>query len=195
MEKVDRRREKIIQYIQDRLGAGSSPTVREICEDLRIPSTSTVHSDLKYLVDIGAIEMMDGLNRTIRLPGEAGVRVPLVGTVAAGVPILAVENVEQYIPVALPGGRGKQLFALRVKGDSMINAAILEGDIVVVEKTPVAENGQIVVAMVEDEATVKRYYKENGQFRLQPENDAYAPILVERVDVLGRVLSVIRYYH
>ena len=195
MEKVDRRREKIVQYIQERLNNGSSPTVREICEDLHIPSTSTVHSDLKYLVEIGSIEMMDGLNRTIRLPGAPGVRVPLVGTVAAGQPILALENIEQYLSVALPHVRGQQLFALRVKGDSMMRAAILEDDIVIIEKTPVASNGQIVVAMLEDEATVKRYYKENGHFRLQPENEAYEPIIVDRVDILGRVVSVIRYYN
>lgn len=196
MEKVDRRREKILQYIEERLSAGSSPTVREICEDMHIPSTSTVHSDLKHLVEIGAIEMRDGLNRTIRLPGDPGVRVPLVGSVAAGVPILAVENIEKYISIALPGGySGKRLFALRVQGDSMINAAILPDDIIVIEKTPVANNGQIVVALVGDDATVKRYYKENGHHRLQPENDSYEPIIVDNVDILGRVVSVIRYYN
>ena len=194
MEKVDKRREKIYRYIVERIGGGYAPTVREICRDLGIPSTSTVHSDLKYLSQTGAIEMDDGLGRAIRLPGDTVRPVPLVGTVAAGTPILAVENIEQYIPVAAAHSRGDELFALRVKGDSMVKAAILEGDIVVVEKTPTAENGQIVVAMVGDEATVKRYYKEKGQFRLQPENDSYEPILLSKVTVLGRVLSVLRFY-
>jgi repressor LexA len=117
-----------------------------------------------------------------------------VGTVAAGTPILAVQNIEQYIPVGLDGMQGKDLFALRVKGDSMVNAAIMEGDIVVVESSPVARDGEIVVAMVDGEATVKRFYKEKGHYRLQPENDAYDPIIVDDVDVLGPVLAVVRYY-
>lgn len=194
MEKVEKRRDKIYAYIRDRLGEGTPPTVREICQHLHIPSTSTVHSDLKHLVGTGLIEMTEGLNRTIRLPGAAAVRVPLLGTVAAGVPITAVQNIERYIPVGLDGMQGKELFALRVKGDSMIKAAIMEGDIVVVESSPTAENGRIVVAMVDDEATVKRFYKENGGYRLQPENDEYQPILVDSVEVLGPVLAVLRYY-
>jgi repressor LexA len=194
MEKVEKRREKIYAYIQMRLGEGTAPTVREICKHLGIASTSTVHSDLKSLINTGRIEMEEGLNRTIRLPGAAAMRVPLVGTVAAGVPILAVQNIEQYIPVGLDGAQGKDLFALRVKGDSMVNAAIMEGDIVVVESTPVARDGEIVVAMVDEEATVKRFYKEGGHYRLQPENDAYAPIIVDEVEVLGPVLAVVRYY-
>lgn len=194
MEKVDKRREKIYSYIKERLSGGFSPTVREICEHLNIPSTSTVHSDLKHLTHKGLIEMTEGLNRTIRLPGAAGLQVPLVGTVTAGVPILAMQNIEQYIPVALSGHSPEELFALRVQGDSMVNAAIMDGDIVVVESTPVAENSQIVVAMIDDEATVKRYYKENGHYRLQPENDSYDPIIVPEVDILGKVLAVMRFY-
>jgi len=194
MEKVDKRRGKIYRYIVKRIGEGYAPTVREICRDLSIPSTSTVHSDLRHLSESGAIITSDGLGRTIRLPGESSRPVPLVGTVAAGTPILAVENIEQYIPVAASHARGDDLFALRVKGDSMIKAAILDGDIVVVEKTPMAENGQIVVALVEDEATVKRYYKENGHFRLQPENDDYEPILLDKVSILGKIVTVLRFY-
>jgi len=194
VEKVDNRREKIYRYIVKRIGEGYAPTVREICKDLSIPSTSTVHSDLRFLAESGSIIMSDGLGRAIRLPGESSRLVPLVGTVAAGSPILAVENIEQYIPLAAPHGRGDDLFALRVRGDSMVGAAILEDDIVVVEKSPTAENGQLVVALVEDEATVKRYYKEDGRFRLQPENDAYPPILLDEVTVLGRVVSVLRFY-
>lgn len=194
MEKVDKRREKIYQYILQRLTQGTAPTVREICEYLNIPSTSTVHSDLKELVNTGCIEMTEGLNRTIRLPGISGTRVPLLGTVTAGEPILAVQNIEQYIPVAMSARLDQQLFALRVVGDSMIKAAILSGDIVVVECTPVAENGEIVVAMIDNEATVKRFYKENGAYRLQPENDDYAPIFTDQVDILGKVVSVMRFY-
>lgn len=194
MEKVRKRRENIYAYILQRLDDGVSPTVREICEHLSIPSTSTVHSDLKHLMNTGRIEMTEGLNRTIRLPGTGATRVPLVGTVTAGQPILALQNIEEYIPVPISPKAGKELFALRVKGDSMINAAILDGDIIVVEQTPVANNGQIVVAMVNEEATVKRYYKENGGFRLQPENDNYEPIILNEVDILGEVVSVIRFY-
>lgn len=194
MEKVDKRREKIYQYIQQRLGEGTSPTVREICEHLHIPSTSTVHSDLKHLVAEGYIEMNGGLNRTIRLPGPSGIRVPVVGMVTAGLPVLAVQNIEQYIPVAVPGSEGKELFALNVRGDSMIQAAIQDGDLVIVERTPVARNGEIVVAMIGDEATVKRFFREDGHFRLQPENDVYKPILADEVEILGRVVAVLRYY-
>lgn len=194
MEKVEKRREKIYAYILERLAEGCSPTVREICNHLSIPSTSTVHSDLKHLLNLGLIEMTEGLNRTIRLPGGSAMRIPLVGTVAAGQPILAVQNIEQYISVGLDNASGRDLFALRVKGDSMINAAIMEGDVVVVESIPVAQNGQIVVAMVEEEATVKRFYKQGGKFRLQPENDNYEPIIVDKVEVLGKVVAVLRFY-
>ena len=195
VEKVDKRREKIYAYIQRRILEGSSPTVREICRELSVSSTSTVHSDLRSLVQDGLIEMEEGLNRTIRLPGAPAARVPLVGTVAAGVPILAQQNIEQYITVGLGYLRDKELFALRVKGDSMINAAILDGDVVIVERISSAENGQIVVAMVDDEATVKRYYKENGHYRLQPENDQMEPMIFDRVEVLGRVVAVQRIYN
>jgi len=194
MERIDKRRQRMLEYIIDRIGSGYPPSVREICKDLGIASTSTVHSDLHYLTEQGFIEMDTGRNRTIRLAGSENIQVPLLGTVTAGQPILAVENIEQYIPVGGLSTRGKDLFALRVKGDSMTNAAILDGDIVVVEKTPVASNGQIVVAMIEDEATVKRYYKENGHYRLQPENDSYEPIISEELTVLGKVVSVIRIY-
>lgn len=194
MKKVETRREKIYTYICERINQGFSPTVREICRDLQIISTSTVHSDLKSLRDAGYIDMTGNLNRSIKLPGEPTARVPLVGAVAAGKPILALQNIEQYINVSLPAAGFRKLFALRVKGDSMINAAILDGDIVVVEQTPSAENGWIVVAMVGDEATVKRFYKENGRFRLQPENDSMQPIIVDDVTILGRVLAVHRYY-
>lgn len=195
MRKVQERRDRVYRYILKRLGEGYSPTVREICEDLNISSTSTVHGDLHYLVNKGMINMEEGRNRTIRLPGPPNAHVPLLGTVTAGLPILAVENIEQYIPVALMTGMDSEgLFALRVKGDSMKDAAILDHDIVIVQQTPVAENSEIVVALLDDEATVKRFYKENGHFRLQPENDDFDPIIVDELEVLGKVVSVIRFY-
>jgi repressor LexA len=194
MEKVDKRREKMYRYIVERIDDGSPPTVREICRALDIKSTSTVHSDLKAMADEGLLTVAEGLNRAIRLPGRSSVSVPLVGTVAAGVPILAVENIESYIPVASERLSGRELFALHVKGESMINAAILPGDIAVVEKTPAAEDGQIIVALVGEEATVKRYFRESGgRHRLQPENSAFEPLVLDEVEVLGRVVSVIRY--
>lgn len=195
MEKIDKRRQKIYEYIVNRISTGYSPSVREICQDLGIASTSTVHGDLHFLTDKGYIEMENGRNRTVRLAGGGNAQVPLLGVVTAGIPILAAENIEQYIPVSPEIARGKDLFALRVKGDSMIKAAILDKDIVIVEKSPAAENGQIVVAMIEDEATVKRYYRENGHHRLQPENDVYEPIISDEVSILGRVVSVLRIYN
>ena len=134
------------------------------------------------------------MKRTIRLAGSTGkaTPVPLLGTVTAGLPILAQEQIEEYIPVAL--GKSGDYFALHVRGSSMINAHIIDGDIIIVEKTPVAENGDIVVALVGDEATVKRFYKEKGHFRLQPENDDFEPIIVDELALLGRVVTVIRNY-
>lgn len=194
MERIDNRRQKMFEYIVERISSGYPPSVREICQDLDIASTSTVHSDLHYLTEQGYIEMDTGRNRTIRLTGGGTVPVPLLGTVTAGQPILAVENIERYIPVSGLVANGRELFALRVRGDSMVKAAILDDDIVVVEKTPSAKNGEIVVAMIEEEATVKRYFRENGHHRLQPENDNYQPIISEEVSILGKVVSVVRVY-
>ena len=120
--------------------------------------------------------------------------VPIMGKVTAGFPIEAIEDIEGYVPVSESVRRGRELFALRIQGDSMINAGILDGDIVVVNREQTAENGEIVVALIEDEATVKRFYKENGHFRLQPENPSYEPIIVPECSILGRVIEVIRYY-
>lgn len=193
LDKVKQRRMQIYRYILQRVGAGNAPTVREICSDLHISSTSTVHKDLQMMAADGLIEITGGLNRAIRLPGETGTLVPLVGVITAGEPILAVQNIEQYLSIPFAkAAHGKELFALRIRGDSMKKAAILDGDIVVFEETPAAENGQIVAALLEDEATVKRFYRENGGFRLQPENDDYAPILLDKVQILGRAVSVMR---
>ena len=185
---------KILDFIRNSLQDGVSPSVREICNATGFKSTATVHNHLQSLEDKGLIVRNKGKNRSIRLSEDYTVFVPILGRVTAGVPILAVEDVEGYLPISETVRRGRELFALRVVGESMINAGILDNDIVVVHKTPVAENGQIVVAMIEDEATVKRFYKENGHFRLQPENDTFSPIISDKCCVLGQVISVIRYY-
>ena len=185
---------QILDYIRDRIDEGLPPSVREICAALDIKSTSTAHKYLGELRERGLIEKGDRLNRAITLPDDRSIRVPLVGTVTAGQPILAVEEIEGYIPYRSRHLHSRDLFALRVRGESMINAGILDGDIVVVRRTPTAENGDIVVALVEDEATVKRFYKEKGHFRLQPENDEMEPIIVDSVSILGRVISLIREY-
>ena len=150
---------------------------------------------LNSLEEAGYIERDPLMKRTIRIKGydTKAYYVPLVGTVTAGQPILAVESIEDYIPVPVKN-KGQNMFALKVRGDSMVNAGILDGDTVVVEQTPVALNGEIVVALIGDEATVKRFYKEKGHFRLQPENDAYEPIIVNEVAILGKVNMVIRTY-
>lgn len=169
------------------------PSVREICAATGLRSTSTVHSHLKSLAALGYITRDAGLNRSIHIVGaSAAKQVPILGKVTAGLPILAVEDIEGYIPY--PDKSGKELFALHVDGLSMINAGILDGDYVIAEKTPVAENGEIVVGMIGDEATVKRFYKEKGTFRLQPENPDFEPIISDEITILGKVIAVIRYY-
>ena len=169
------------------------PSVREICAATGLRSTSTVHSHLKSWEALGYITRDAGLNRSIHIVGaSAAKQVPILGKVTAGLPILAVEDIEGYIPY--PDKSGKELFALHVDGLSMINAGILDGDYVIAEKTPVAENGEIVVGMIGDEATVKRFYKEKGTFRLQPENPDFEPIISDEITILGKVIAVIRYY-
>lgn len=185
----------VYEYIRQRIDEGFVPSVREICTELGFASTSTAHRSISKLVDEGLLEKHgSNLNRAIRLKGDESVRVPLVGTVTAGQPITAIEHIEGYLGFNPKKHYEGKLFALKVKGESMINAAILDGDTVIVEQTPVAQNGEIVVAMTaEGEATVKRFYKENGRYRLQPENDAMPPIILKEVTILGRVISVIRY--
>ena len=184
---------EILAYIKERLADSVPPTVREICRDLAIKSTSSAHRYLKSLEAKGYITMGDRENRTIRLVGtSAAAQIPLLGTVAAGQPILAFEDVEDYIPFSARGEDPSKLFALRVKGESMIEAAILDGDVIVVRQTPTVRNGEIAVALVEDEATVKRFYKENGHYRLQPENSSMDPIIVDDCRILGRVVAVMR---
>ncbi|SCH45157.1 LexA repressor [uncultured Ruminococcus sp.] len=184
----------IYEYIVDRISHNLSPTVREICRDLNIKSTSTVHRYINELCEEGLIVKLDNHNRSIQLPNSNVARVPILGNVAAGSPITAIEEIEGYIPFDSGFGDPSELFALTIKGDSMINAGIFDGDIVIVKKSPVARNGEIVVALVDDSATTKTFYKENGHFRLQPENDDYEPIIVKEVVILGKVVASIRYF-
>ena len=186
---------KIYEYIRDCiLNRGFSPTVREIGEELGIKSTSTVHYYLKELSEEGYIIKDSMKKRTIKLPSSDACAVPLLGTVTAGLPITAIEEVEEYISIPNLTGDSDDYFALHVRGDSMIGAGILDGDIIVVKKTPVCHNGDIVVALIDDEATVKRLYKEKGYFRLMPENPAYEPIIVEEVTILGKIAALVRNY-
>lgn len=186
---------KVYNYLKNRTQNGLPPTVREICAATGLKSTSSVHAHLKTLEREGYISRDAGLNRAIHLTGEQNtVQVPIVGRVAAGQPILAVEDVEGYLPYCPRTHSSDDYFALNVRGDSMKDAGILNGDIVVAIKTPTALDGEIVVAMIEDEATVKRLYREKDRIRLQPENPAYEPIYATDVTILGKVVAVYRYY-
>lgn len=194
MKKLSEKQQKVLDFLQERARDGIPPSVREICSATGIKSTSTVHMHLKTLEEEGYISRQQGLNRAIKLPHEQGNRIPLLGKVTAGHPILAVEEAEEFVPYS--GGQFdiKELFALRVSGTSMINAGILDGDMVVVRRTEAVENGDIVVALIEDEATVKRIFAEDGHIRLQPENPAFEPIIVPECRVLGKVVSLLRYF-
>ncbi len=196
MKGLNSTQQKIYEYLSERSQNGVPPSVREIGAAVGLKSTSSVQANLDALEEAGYIERDPMLKRSIRVRGNASnfTQVPLIGTVTAGMPILAVEAIEGYVPYGGTVSKDKSLFALRVRGDSMVNAGILNNDIVIAEKTPYASNGEIVVALLNDEATVKRFYKENGQFRLQPENDAYEPIISDEVIILGKLVSLIRYY-
>lgn len=193
MKPLTKSQQKVYDYIKACFEENRIPSVREVCAATGLKSTSTVHLHLNTLEERGLIERDKGLNRSIRLSGfEKSSQIPIMGKVTAGMPILAVEDIEGYVPVSENLRRGRELFALRVCGESMINAGILDGDVAIVHRTPVAENGDIVVALMEDEATVKRFYKEDGHFRLQPENDAFEPIIVDELALLGKVIAIYR---
>lgn len=192
MDNLTPKQQKVLAFLQERAQTGVPPTVREICLAAGIKSTSTVHAYLKVLEQGGYIQRDGRLNRSIRMPGETVARVPLLGKVTAGLPITAVEEVTDYVPYSGGGYEPGELFALRVSGTSMLYAGILDKDIVIVRKTPAAENGDIVVALIGDEATVKRIYFEEDHIRLQPENDAFEPIIVKEAVVLGKVISLVR---
>lgn len=196
MRPINDTQQKIYEFLCERSQCGVPPSVREIGAAVGLRSTSSVQANLDALEESGYIERDPLLKRSIRVLGQAEnvTSVPLLGTVTAGMPILAVEQIEGYIPYNGRVSRDKSLFALKVRGESMLWAGILDGDIVIAEKTPSAVNGEIVVAMIEDEATVKRFYKEKGHFRLQPENDAFEPIITNEVIILGKVIALYRYY-
>jgi len=197
MNPISDTQRKIYEFLLERSQTnGVPPSVREIGKAVGLSSTSSVQANLDALENAGYIERDPMLKRSIRILGQAEnvTSVPLLGTVAAGQPILAIEQAEGYLPYSGHVSKDKPLFALKVKGESMLWAGILDGDIVFAERTPVASNGEIVVALVGDEATVKTFYKENGHFRLQPENDAFEPIIVKEVTILGKVVAVLRYY-
>lgn len=194
MKTVSEKALKVYDYILERSIDGVPPSVREICNELGFKSTSTAHKFLVELEQAGYIVRGNGLNRNIRVNVEKVLQVPIVGNVAAGQPITAIQNVEGYIPYKARGYSYGDLFALNVRGDSMINVGILDGDIVVAKSLSYAEDGEIVVAMVEEEATVKRFYKTNGHFELRPENDRYEPIICDEVTILGKIVACIRSY-
>ena len=194
MRKVTENEKMVFEFIKDRIEEGYPPTVREICAEFGFKSTSTAHRYINNLTAKGLLEKGNNRNRAIRLTGGNGMKIPLVGTVTAGIPITAIEEITDYISFQPARHYSNPLFALKVRGESMINAAILDGDMVVIEQTPYAENGDIVCALVDNEsATIKTFYKEGGHYRLQPENDTMDPIIVDEVSILGKVVGVVRY--
>ncbi len=201
--KLSAKQREILEYIKKEiLNKGYPPAVREICEAVGLKSTSSVHAHLETLEKNGyirkdptkprAIEVIDD---TFNLTRREMVNVPVIGRVAAGEPLLAVENVENYFPIPVEMMPNAEAFMLNVKGESMINAGILDGDQILVQKQSDAQNGDIVVALVEDSATVKTFYKEDGYYRLQPENDTMDPIIVKNCEILGKVFGVFRFFH
>ena len=200
--KITKKQAEILEYIKNEiLNRGFPPAVREICEAVNLKSTSSVHSHLETLEKNGyirrdpskprAIEIIDDNFNLVR---REMVNVPIVGRVSAGEPILAVENIEDYFPIPAEFMPNTQTFMLTVKGESMINAGIFDGDQILVQQQSTAKNGEMVVAMINDSATVKTYYKEEGYFRLQPENDFMDPIIVEGdLKILGKVIGVFRF--
>lgn len=200
-EPLSDKQQQILEFIKQRiLEKGYPPAVREICQAVHLRSTSSVHSHLETLERKGyirrdptkprAIEIIDD---EFNLSRREIAHIPIVGTITAGEPILAVENVEDYFPIE-PGliHHKKDTFMLHVRGNSMINAGIFDGDLVIVERQTTADNGEIVVAMIDDSATVKRFFKEKDHYRLQPENDSIEPIIVSELTIIGKVIGLYR---
>ncbi len=187
--------QQVMEYLLKCTANGYVPSVREMCAKLNMRSIATTYNVILELEKKGLIARDPGKNRNIRLLNTSNsAYVPLVGNVAAGAPILATENIEAYIPIDRGDVDAAELFALKVKGDSMIKAGILNGDVIIVRKATSANNGDIVVALIDDEATVKRYYKENGRFILKPENDSLVPYETDELTLLGKIYMVIRKY-
>ena len=200
--KISKKQLEILEYIKSEiLRIGYPPAVREICEAVNLRSTSSVHAHLESLEKNGyirrdptkprAIEIIDD---TFNLTRREMVNVPMVGQVAAGEPILAEQNITNYFPIPMEFMPNNDTFMLTVRGDSMINVGIYDGDYVLVEKRQTAYNGEIVVALVDDSATVKTFYKEEGYYRLQPENDDMDPIIVMNCEILGKVIGLFRMF-
>ena len=200
--KISEKQREILEYIkQEILQKGYPPAVREICEAVNLKSTSSVHSHLETLEKNGyirrdptkprAIEILDD---EFNLTRREVVNVPIIGQVAAGEPILAEQNIQGYFPIPAEFMPNAESFILQVKGESMVNAGILNGDSVLVQRQPDAQNGDMVVALVDDSATVKTFYKEDGHYRLQPENDSMSPIIVDHCEILGKVFGVFRLF-
>lgn len=199
--KISKKQEEILEYIKYQiLERGFPPAVREICEAVNLKSTSSVHSHLETLERNGyirrdptkprAIEILD---ENFNLSRREMVQVPIVGRVAAGEPLLAEQNITDYFPIPIEFMPNKHTYMPQVSGESMINAGILDGDYVLVQQEMTASNGDMVVALVDDGATVKRFYKEEGIYRLRPENDTMSPIIVDHVEILGKVIGVFRF--
>lgn len=203
MSKISERRRKILEFIKDEVNAkGYPPSVREIGEAVGLKSSSTVHGHLIRLEELGyirrdpskprAIEVLDDVNA----PKIRAFDVPVLGRVTAGAPILAVENIEEYFPIPKDFVDHEDVFILRIKGDSMVEAGILNGDYVLVSQQETAANGEIVVALIDgEESTVKRFYHEGNRIRLQPENSTMEPIYSDDVAILGKVIGVFRRIH
>ena len=200
--RISDKQKEILEYMkQEILNKGYPPTVRDICEAVKLKSTSSVHSHLETLEKNGyirrdptkprAIEIID---ENFNLTRREMTNVPMVGRVAAGEPILAVENIESYFPIPTEYMPNAESFMLKVKGESMINVGIFDGDQILVEKCSTARNGDMVVALVDDSATVKTFYKEGDHIRLQPENDTMEPIIVDNCEIMGKVFGVFRFF-
>ena len=200
--KISPKQQEILDYIKSQiLERGFPPAVRDICDAVHLKSTSSVHSHLETLEKNGYIRRDPTKPRAIEILDDSFnftrremVNVPMIGRVAAGEPILAEQNIENYFPIPMEFMPNNQTFMLKVKGESMINAGIFNGDLLVVEQTSVARNGEIIVALIDDSATVKTFYKEKDHIRLQPENDAMDPIIVKDVTILGRVIGLYRQF-
>ena len=198
--RITKKQTEILEYIKSQiLNKGYPPSVRDICTAVNLKSTSSVHAHLETLEKNGyirraptkprAIEIIDD---NFNLTRREVVNVPLIGQVAAGQPLLAVENITGYFPIPAEFIPKEEVFMLNVKGESMVNAGIYDGDQIIVKQQSTASNGEIVVALVDDSATVKRFYKENGHIRLQPENDFMEPIIVDSCEIIGKVIGLIR---
>lgn len=201
--KISNKQREILEYLKSQIiNKGYPPAVREICEAVNLKSTSSVHSHLETLEKNGYIRRDPSKPRAIEIIDDEFnltrrelVNVPIVGSIAAGQPILAVENIEGYFPIPSEYMPNEETFMLKVKGDSMINAGIHNGDFILVQKQSHARNGDYVVALIGDEVTVKTFYKENGYYRLQPENDSMEPIIVSELNILGKVIGLFRRYN